>query len=110
MSATKETLKLIERAKDKAIMILIGDGHKLDEFYINDTNKFSQTLCSMLDRINEEVDVNKFKDLCVLDFEAVYMLMNQYKMLTPDIENLKDFNVRYVHYLNSLNAELDILQ
>ena len=107
MSITKETLIAIDDAKTSAVAILYGDGHTSNDFYINDTILFAETLINVLEKIKEDVDIPMLNDLCALDFEAIYMLLKRYKMLTPDIENLENFNMRYVHFLNSLKSTID---
>lgn len=107
MSATRELLEGLEKAKAATITKLAGDSVQgNNQFYIQDTNEFVEKLINILEKINEQVDIDKFKDLCTLNFEAIYMLMQRYQMLTPDIETLKDFYRRYAHFLNALDAIL----
>lgn len=102
MRITKETLRAIEDAKTSTITILYGDGHTSNDFYIKDTILFAETIINVLKKIKEDVDIAMFRDLCELNFEALYMLLKRYEMLTPDIEDLEYFNMRYIHFLNSL--------
>lgn len=106
MSITKETLRAIDDAKTSAITILYGDGHTSNDFYIKDTILLAEAIINVLKKIKEDVDIAMFRDLCELDFEALYMLLKKYEILTPDIENLENFNMRYVHFLNSLKSTI----
>ncbi len=106
MSITKETLRAIDDAKTSTITILYGDGDTSNDFYIKDTILFVETIINVLKKIKEDVDITMFRDLCELNFEALYMLLKKYEMLTPDIEDLENFNMRYVYFLNSLKSTI----
>lgn len=107
MNINKEIFEFLDIVRSTAVTILMGDGHKINDFYVKDTNKFSNSFIEALSIDKDNVDLNKLRDLIKKENEGIYLIMKKYNKLSVAIDSLSSFNMRYCHYLNSLDKFLD---
>lgn len=106
MSLSRELLEIIERARAMAIMILVGDGHKIDGYFIKHTDFIAEKITEFLINEDEIFDKERFVIFCAFGFEVLYGAMSQKGVLPQEINTFEEFSVRYVHFLHELDSEL----